>query len=994
VLVLFGTLDQAHESIYDVQKRYFDSIVASGGMLPFPMPGAYLLLSVLFVNLVVGTLLRLRRLKSRFGVLVVHAGIALLLAGGLVEFHFSDKGYLTLEEGEAGDRFVSYYEWEVAVAEARPGGARREHVIPHERIEPLGPGSTARFVSAELPFDVRLSSYLRNCRPREAPGGIEGFLLDELRPAKEAERNVAGIVAELLPKSGGPVRTTLLWGLQERPFVAEFDGRRFAIDLRKRTFPLPFRIVLHKCTHETHPRTGMASKYASDITRLEGGVAQDVHITMNEPMRHRGYTFYQSGMGGTGRNAAGRPFSTFAVVRNPADRVPLAALLVIAAGLLLEFVTKLLRYIRAEAKRRVPQAVAAMLLLTVTAEAAEGPGGAPAPSAPAWSDEALELAGRIPVQDEGRIKPLSTMASFSLLRIHHRRTARSASGGSMSPMEWYLEALLYPELAVDRPVFLVETYEVLDAIGVLREGKKKRDRYTFRELEAGRRKLMQLAAQYDAIDAKDRTPVQGHVVNLAHAFREMEAHLGAFAFARGTVDVSGDPAVAGLFAGRERAPFSDVVAKIPELAHLEEKGGEGTTAPVAFRVLSDAFALARSSDGLAFLPPMGTAKEEREWYTPLDLFHIAYSRRTAAPEHVAILAAAERMHAARGERGAFLAALADFYRGIAALAERRGEGGKVGLEVFYHRLGAFDRSLGLYVAAFLLVALGWAWPASRWLSRGAWALLLAGLGLHATGIILRCVLRSRPPVLVLYDTVIFVTGVAVLACLITERINRQRIGLALAPFLGALGLFLAWRYEEIERTDGMRPLIAVLDTNFWLMTHVTCITIGYSAALLASAVGHVHVLGRLFGVRRGDDAFYRNLGRMVYGMTCFALLFSVVGTILGGEWANQSWGRFWGWDPKENGALMIVLVQIAILHARLGGFLGPHGISMAAIFGGCVVAFSWWGVNLLGIGLHSYGFTQGIMNGLVAFYAVEGIVLLAGLFLWLRGRARGPAPTA
>lgn len=125
---------------------------------------------------------------------------------------------------------------------------------------------------------------------------------------------------------------------------------------------------------------------------------------------------------------------------------------------------------------------------------------------------------------------------------------------------------------------------------------------------------------------------------------------------------------------------------------------------------------------------------------------------------------------------------------------------------------------------------------------------------------------------------------------------------------------------------------------------------------------------------------------MVYGVICFALLFSVVGTILGGVWANESWGRFWGWDPKENGALLIVLSQLALLHGRMGGYLRDHGICMAAVFGGCVVAFSWWGVNLLGVGLHSYGFTSGIWGATRAFWATQALVILLGFFVLFRDR--------
>src|SRR5215831_16624282 len=123
----------------------------------------------------------------------------------------------------------------------------------------------------------------------------------------------------------------------------------------------------------------------------------------------------------------------------------------------------------------------------------------------------------------------------------------------------------------------------------------------------------------------------------------------------------------------------------------------------------------------------------------------------------------------------------------------------------------------------------------------------------------------------------------------------------------------------------MPKLRAVLDTNFWLSTHVTTVTIGYSAGLLAAFLAHIFVIGRLFGFKKGDGDFYRNVVRMVYGVLCFGLLFSVVGTILGGVWANDSWGRFWGWDTKENGALLICISQVALLHARMSGMVRDFG---------------------------------------------------------------------
>jgi hypothetical protein len=118
---------------------------------------------------------------------------------------------------------------------------------------------------------------------------------------------------------------------------------------------------------------------------------------------------------------------------------------------------------------------------------------------------------------------------------------------------------------------------------------------------------------------------------------------------------------------------------------------------------------------------------------------------------------------------------------------------------------------------------------------------------------------------------------------------------------------------------------------------------------------------------------------MVYGIVCFATLFSFVGTILGGIWADQSWGRFWGFDPKENGALLIVLWNAIILHARWGGFIRERGLMCMAVFGNIVTSFSWFGVNMLGVGLHSYGFMEAAFHWLVAFVVSQVAFIILGM---------------
>ena len=117
----------------------------------------------------------------------------------------------------------------------------------------------------------------------------------------------------------------------------------------------------------------------------------------------------------------------------------------------------------------------------------------------------------------------------------------------------------------------------------------------------------------------------------------------------------------------------------------------------------------------------------------------------------------------------------------------------------------------------------------------------------------------------------------------------------------------------------------------------------------------------------------------MYGVVCFATLFSFVGTILGGIWADQSWGRFWGWDPKENGALLIVIWNAIILHARWGGYARERGLAAMTVFGNVITSLSWFGVNMLGVGLHSYGFMEQAFAGLLIFIVSQLAIVALGM---------------
>ena len=301
-------------------------------------------------------------------------------------------------------------------------------------------------------------------------------------------------------------------------------------------------------------------------------------------------------------------------------------------------------------------------------------------------------------------------------------------------------------------------------------------------------------------------------------------------------------------------------------------------------------------------------------------------------------------------------------------------------EFLFNQVDPFTHSMTLYVLAFLFACISWlAWQ--RPLNRAAFYLLLVAIVVHTFGLVSRMYLQERPPVTNLYSSAIFIGWGAVIVALILERIFRDGIGAACAGAIGFITLIIA--HHLAGNGDTLEMLQAVLDTNIWLATHVVAITTGYSAMFLAGMLAIIYVVRGVF-TRSLTKQTADSLARMTYGVVCFATLFSFVGTVLGGIWADQSWGRFWGWDPKENGAVLIVLWCAIILHARWGGFIRQRGLMIMAIFGNVVTSFSWFGVNMLGVGLHSYGFMQKAFPWLVGFHRQPACV---------NGRGRDTART-
>jgi len=299
---------------------------------------------------------------------------------------------------------------------------------------------------------------------------------------------------------------------------------------------------------------------------------------------------------------------------------------------------------------------------------------------------------------------------------------------------------------------------------------------------------------------------------------------------------------------------------------------------------------------------------------------------------------------------------------------------KARFETFFNRYTPFHRCMAIYLVAGLVVFFAWLSDSKR-LLHTAMGLVSTAVIVHTLGLAARIYISGRPPVTNLYSSAVFIGWAILVLCLAVEYLHRNGIAILLGSTAGFLTLLVA--HALAADGDTMAVLVAVLDTNFWLATHVVAVTIGYSATFLAGLIGIIYILRGVLTRRLTADE-NKQIGQMLYGVVCFAMLFSFVGTILGGIWADQSWGRFWGWDPKENGAVLIVLWNAMILHARWGGLVRQRGVANLAVFGNIVTSWSWFGTNMLGVGLHSYGFIDSAVFWMFIFVSSQLAIIAIG----------------
>ncbi|MDE2237183.1 MAG: cytochrome c biogenesis protein CcsA [Elusimicrobia bacterium] len=542
--------------------------------------------------------------------------------------------------------------------------------------------------------------------------------------------------------------------------------------------------------------------------------------------------------------------------------------------------------------------------------------------------------GELPVLNEGRLKPLDTVARASLLELSGRQEVEGPEG-SLDADQWLLTVLSRPAQADGLAIFTVDDPGLLSMAG-LSEGSKRR--FSFKELRGALGPIERQAQAADSLDPARRTRFQSAALNLA-------ARLNLYVRLKNSLWPEDQASMASALSRLARqAQDPKSAAGVVELLR------QLVSSPAVFRPVMTGSCL-----------PSGF----------IDAGSAAMRAASGAGPSESLLAWARlRDAAADDDAASFDAALSDYERGARKACPDQVSWAR--REALFNRFEPFYRGLGLYLVSLLALLAGWLLKRED-LERAALRLAVLAFAVHSGGLIFRTVLQGRPPVTNLYSSAVFVGWVAVGAGLLLER--RYKSGLATlgADVIGFSTLIIA--HHLATQGDTVEMMRAVLDSNFWLSTHVVTITMGYGAGLLATALADVALLKMAWRRGAADAAAID----MIYALLCACLVLSFVGTVLGGIWADHSWGRFWGWDPKENGALLIVLWNAIALHARWGGYIRQKGLVVMAILGGVVISLAWFGVNMLGIGLHSYGFMDKAFYWLLAFGVSQAALMWLGM---------------
>lgn len=884
------------------------------------------------------------------------------------------------------------------------------------------------------------NSHLRERRDDEKNLATRGVgvesVAEERRTASGAggsEVDLASMYVKLTKKNNQQdLGTYLVTQWLMTPETVKLQDKEYQLSLRFERHYKPYSMHLIDVRKDDYLGTSVPRNYSSDVRLVDfdRNVERDVHIRMNDPLRYAGETFYQSGY----QEFKERETTTLQVVKNSGWMTPYVACMLVATGMLAHFLNTLLRFLnrrKASFEERVYDMTDYVVLGVVLVVALVIVLFCAIPRPTDEQEMQIDKLGALPLVYEGRIQPYDTLARNSLRMISDRSTYRDVEKKKQPAVRWLLDVVTHSEAADRHRVFRIQNQELL---GTLSLSRRKGYRYAFEEIKPQMEEFRKQVDLARSIEVENLSVYQKKVLELEkrmqvyfqlrEAFRVPEATLQdrhqqgqlLLNLARVKQELSASPvpraiptdateeswvplsSAATMLWIQNIAESEDITDSVSLVKHWTDPflSPENLDQLVSLRVLnlivehlrsensqaSDETIYAQAQEQFQQLPEhlretvRESVKKEVQTSFEQSISNILDGRELTSPPNQVAKSTVELFAAYReNDRERFNEKLTAIQNEVNSSSVVDASATKTMFENFFNRSSLLLVAFIFYIVAFILGVLSWLiWH--RTLRRASFGLIVFTFGIHTFVLIARIYISGRPPVTNLYSSAIFIGWGGVVLGLMLEFFSRMSIGNVASSVAGFATLVIAFFLSFDGDTFGV--LQAVLDTQFWLATHVVCITFGYATTYMAGLLGIFYIVGGLLtpalsaGVRK-------ELIRMIYGIVCFSIFFSFVGTVLGGLWADDSWGRFWGWDPKENGALIIVLWNALVLHARWGAMVRERGFALLATAGNVAVSWSWFGVNELGVGLHSYGFTEGVLLSLVWVVIAHLAIIAVGL---------------
>jgi cytochrome c-type biogenesis protein CcsB len=588
-----------------------------------------------------------------------------------------------------------------------------------------------------------------------------------------------------------------------------------------------------------------------------------------------------------------------------------------------------------------------IFIATATALIA-GTGHAASPDVSVPDSSALDFKqwGLLAIQDGGRRKPVDTFAKETLIRVTGRSAYIDKAGRHWRPNDLVLSALLETHDWKNEPLVLISSGQLKEQLGI----DKTERRFSFAQL-AGSAELQRIANEAQALKRAEkplnRTQQEALSVSdrLTLLVRLIEGSaLLIIPAPTNQTDSWVDPSAWSKY--YSEAQFAPVQTQLQTLVAAYAKGDQFNFSRAANQLRENLRSLSPS------IYPQEQQLRLEYFYNHFNGFYRAIWCYGIA--FVLLLVAYFRRNAAHPDAvGATAVAASASSRNLSELLEAS------------PRKGRAMQYVGVAVAVL-------------------------GLAFQASGIVMRCMIAGRPPVTNMYESIIWVSFAVSFFGMIFFARYRAPVYLLAALPVTLIALLLVHQMP-IAMPSSIDPLVPVLRDNFWLTVHVLTITLSYAAFALAMGFGHILLwrYARNPAAARADAPMHFWLYRVLQ----LGVLLLAAGTILGGVWANYSWGRFWGWDPKETWALIALLCYIVALHGRLARWWTRFGLAVASVVCFLAVLMAWYGVNfVLGKGLHSYGFGIGGETYVGTFIVLD--LLFVAFAIWrYRNSKSAVAPT-